>query len=61
MDLTDDEHELVRRYRAMPAHYRPPFRRLSLRLLNDVPRVKAEYLLWQEIVRADTKHAIGKR
>ncbi len=61
MDLTDDEWELVRRYRAMPPYHRPPYLRLGLRLLNDIPRVRAEYLFWDEIARADARRAVAKR
>ena len=61
MDLTEDECELVRRYRAMPPHQRPPYLRLGMRLLNDVPRVRAEYLFWDEIVRADGRRVVAKR
>ena len=61
MDLAEDECELVRRYRAMPRHQRPPYLRLGMRLLNDVPRVRAEYLFWDEIKSADARRVAAKR
>ena len=35
--------------------------RLGMRLLNDVPRVRAEYLFWDEIVRADARRVAGRK